>query len=160
VPAIVGLTAAVDAKTAVFARLKTEAASGLLAGWAVDYAYNGNPQPQPGATQRQIYGGGWRSVQEDTLGEHGVLMDEVISVSLYLRATAKLPDAVAEDVEAMVKAAGVVIGQVFKSNPRLAGDLTWLGITTGAGDCYPLDDDLVCTHSFAMTVGARLMWGQ
>jgi hypothetical protein len=156
--AAVGLTAATAAKTALFARLKAEAAGGLLTGWAVDYAYNGVVQPQPGAVQKQIYGGGWRSVQTDAVGEHGVLMDEVVSISVYLRMQAALTVGDAAAVEAMVAAGGVVIGQIFKNNPRLAGDLTWLCVTTGAGDCYPLDQEIVAVHSFAMTVGARLVW--
>jgi hypothetical protein len=156
--AIVGLTAAVDAQAAIFDRLKAEADGGLLNDWQIDDAYRAL-DPQPGAVQKQMYGGGWRSAQEDAVAEHGLLMNETIAVSLYLCVIAPLPTATPASVKAMVKAGGVVIGQIFKNNPRLAGDLTWLGITTGAGDCYPLDDQIMATHSFALQVGARLVWG-
>lgn len=155
----VGLSAAVDAKTALFDRLRAEADGGLLQGWAVDYAFNGNPAPQAGAIQKQMYGGGWRTVSDDAAGEHGLLMREVITVSLYLRVVARPPTDVAT-LDAMVKDAAAVIARVFHGQPRLTGDMTWLGLSTGQGDYAQSDDETTVIHAYALTVGSYLVWGQ
>lgn len=151
---IIGLTAAVDAKTALFDRIKAEADGGLLQGVSVDYAWNA------AAGLEQIYGGGWRSTQEDAVGEHGLLMREIIEVSVYVRVTARPPVPVAE-TDKRCKHIAATLGRIFHNDPHLAGGMTWLGVRATQGDYTPpTTEETVSSHAYAVQIGAFVTWGQ
>lgn len=150
---VVGLSAGVDASLAIFDRLKGEADGGLLAGVSVDYEWSA------GAGLEQIYFGGWRSSQEDLVEEHGVLMQEIVSISMYVRVIARPPTS-RRETDLRAKAIAAIVGQILKANPHLGG-MTWLGLTTTQGDYSPSTmDETISSHAYNMQVGANVVWGQ
>lgn len=151
---IIGLSAAVDAKTALFDRLAAEADDGLLQGISVDYAWSAN------AGLEQIYGGGWRSTQEDAVQEHGVLLQEIVEVSVYIRVIARPPVPV-QETDKRAKEIANILGRIFRRDPRLAGGMTWLGLRATQGDYTPpTTEETISSHAYAMQVGAFVSWGQ
>jgi hypothetical protein len=152
---IVGASAAVRCKMAVFDRLEEEAGSGRLGDLSVLYAWDGATT----AGEKLIYGGGTRFQQDDEVAERGVLRREIVLVSAYVRVTKRPPTNVREaDLDAA--AIGDLIGMVFFQDPDLAGDLTWLGINSGATDYSQTGTETVVVHMFQLQIGARLTWVQ
>lgn len=150
---VIGLSAAVDASLALFDRLAAEADGGLLAGVDVNYEWSGQ------AGLEQIYFGGWRSNQEDAVEEHGVLMQEIITVSVYVRVIAR-PGTSRRETDLRAKDIGKIIGRIFKNNPHLGG-MRWLGITTTQGDYSPTTtEETISSHAYGMQVGTYVVWGQ
>lgn len=148
----VGLSNAEDAKAALFDRLSAEADGGLLAGVSVDYAYNGH------AGTESIYGGGTRSEQDDAVEEHGVLMYEVTSVSLYI-AVIRRPPVDVRITDQRAKDIAKVIARILFNDPKLAGGFTWLGVRTTQGDYQQTDDETKTIKAYAMQIGSYLVWG-
>jgi hypothetical protein len=146
-------TNATLAKLALLDRLKAEADGGLLAGVEVHYAYHGNVGP------KSLYGGGWRMTAEQDVAEQaGILVRELVTVSLYVRIVARPPTDVEEtDVEAD-RIAGI-ISRIFRHDPQLAGPLAFLGIAGGQGDYSRLDDETVSVHAYQVQVGSHLSYG-
>lgn len=150
---IVGLSAGVDASLALFDLLKAEADGGLLQGVSVDYEYN-----TASTGLEQIYFGGWRSNQEDAAQEHGLLIDETITVSLYIRVTTR-PGSSRAETDRRAKEIAKIVGRILKANPNLGG-MTWLGITTAQGDYQPTTTtETISSHAFGVQIGASLVWG-
>jgi len=150
---IVALSAATQAKAALFARLRAEAEGGLLAGWSVDYSYNGN------AGAQAIYGGGWRVLsREDIIAEQrGLVVQEQIEVFLYIRYKVT-PAASVEDTDAQCDAAALTIAQVMFNQPKIAGGMTWLGISTAQGDYSQTGLETISTHGYAVRIDAYSTW--
>jgi len=148
------LTNATAAKKAVIAALQAQTDPGeLLDGVAVDYAFNGNAGPV------SVYGGGWRLDQEDAVAETpGVLVREVVSVSLYVRVVARPPVDVSVTDDQADAVAGA-FGAIFKATPKLAGPLTVLGVASGQGDYSRTDDETISVHAYQVRVGSYLSWG-
>jgi hypothetical protein len=145
---------AVAAKAALFDALAEEAQSGLLQGLDVHYAWPGEV-----SAERVVYGGGFRFEQQDAVAEQGVLIDEVVEVSLYVRIV-KRP---AVDVrETDLEAADVLdlIGTVFASRRQLAGPYTWMGVVSGMGDYSRTADETTSVLAAKARIGTRLSWFQ
>ena len=153
---IVGASAAVRCKKAVFDRLAQEAESGRLGDLAVMYAWDGTTD----AGERLIYGGGTRFQQDDEVAERGVLRREVVLVSVYVRVTKRPPTSAVDEADLEAAEIGDLIGLVFFQDPDLAGDLTWLGINSGATDYSQTGTETIVVHMFQVQIGARLTWVQ
>lgn len=148
----VGLSAGIDVKTALIARLRAETGGGLLDKVSVDYAWNKNAGP------RSIYGGGFRARQENAVAEQpGLLMRETVTVSLYVNVTVSPPTSV-EDTDAQVKAIETAMGQIFANNPQLAGGYTWLGMAGSNGDYSNTTDKTTSIVAYEMAVEAFVTW--
>jgi hypothetical protein len=143
------------AKKAIIAALKAAAGpAGLLDGVSVDYAYNGNV----GALS--VYGGGWRILEQiDAVAEGpGVLVAELVSVSLYVRALAR-PAVDVEETDDQADAVLTAIGTVFKAAPKLAGPLTVVGVASGQGDYSRTDEETISIQALQVQVRSNLSWG-
>lgn len=150
---IVGASAAIPSKIAVFDRLDAEAATGMLQGLEVRYAWDGATT----AGEKLIYGGGTRFQQQDDVAEVGLLRMEAVLVSVYVRVVMR-PATDVKEADLVAANIGNLIGMVFAKTPRLAGDLTWLGINSGATDFSQTTDETIAIHQFQLQVGARLTW--
>jgi len=149
-------TAAFAVKRAIFGRngrLKAEADGGLLTGWDVDYAYNA------GAGERSIYGGGWRLLeQQDEVAEGlGLLLREVIEVSLYISVKIS-PRVDVEETDAAIEDVSGVIVRAFKARPELASQMMWLGISRGQGDYVDNSLETISRAAFALQVQTYVSW--
>lgn len=149
----VGTTSATAAKVAVIERLQEENESGLLRGLEVHYAWPGE------VGLRCIYGGGTRFEQQDATAEPGLLRQEVVAVSLYVRVVAR-PAVDVKETDLAADEIGDLIGKVFRANPELAGGLTWLGISSGQQDYSRTTDETMSIHAFQVRVGAFLVWAE
>lgn len=147
-------TNATTAKLALINLLKAQTGAGqLLDGIDVRYAYRG----QIGA--QCVYGGGWRMDADDAVSEGpGVLVREIVVVSLYVRVLAR-PACDVEDTDATANQIGTALGSVMKANPKLAGPLTVLGISSGQGDYSTTDDETISIHAYQVRVGGMVSWG-
>ena len=150
-------TNAIAAKTALIDLLKTQTVEGSglpLVGFTVKYGFRGD------LGLKCIYGGGWRFEAEDAVAETpGVLVRELTRLSLYVRIVDK-PAVDVEVTEAKVEAALNAIGTVLKAHPKLAGQLSVVGINAGAGDySTPTDDETICIGSLSVLVASLVTWG-
>ncbi len=148
-----GLTNATRAKKALFGRLKAEADGGLLSDVDVNYGYHGN------VGLRSIYGGGWRILdQKDAVAEQsGLLVEEIVAVSLYIRVV-KRPPVDVEETDAEVDEIAAVLARIFFNDPTLPGDMSWLGIASGQGDYSRTDDETISVHGYQARIGSFLSW--
>lgn len=144
-------TNATPAKLAVINRLKQEAASGRLAKVEVHYAWPGK------VGLRCVYGGGWRFDQEDAVEEPGILVREVVAISLYVRVLRR-PACPVEVTDAEADGIGGLIGKIFRADPRLAGPFTWLGVASGQGDYSRTEHETISIHAYQVRVGSHLQW--
>lgn len=143
---------AVPAKVALFDRLGEEAESGRLPGIAIHYAYPGEVTDQV-----LVYGGGTRFVQEDDVAEEGLMIREIIAVSLYVRVVMR-PACDVKETDLKAHAVGSLMGKVLVHNPQLAGPYTWLGIASGMSDYSRSADETISILSYQMRIGTRLSW--
>jgi hypothetical protein len=149
-------TSAFAIKRAIFGkngRLKAEANGGMLSGWSVDYSFNA------GAGAQSIYGGGWRLLeQQDDVAEGlGLLLREVIEVSLYISVKIS-PRVDVEETDAVVETVSGLIVQAFKAKPELASQMMWLGISRGQGDYVDNNLETISRAAFALRVQTELSW--
>ena len=143
------------AKKAVIDALKAATVpAGLLDGVDVDYAFNGN------AAALSVYGGGWRFEQADAVAEGpGILVAELVSVSLYVRAKQGPPSVDVEETDGQADDVLTAIGRVFKAAPKLAGPLTVVGVASGQGDYSRTDDETISIQALQVQVRSQLTWG-
>jgi len=148
------ITNATLAKKAVVDLLKAATVpAGLLDGVEVHYAYHGN------VGLKSVYGGGWRLQQENAVAEApGVLVQELVSFSLYVRVVTRPPVDV-EDTDADADSIGGAIGAIFKSNPKPAGPFSIVGLASGQGDYSRTDDETISVHAYQVQVASNLSWG-
>lgn len=150
---VVAPTNAELARKAVIDRLKEEAESGLFGEIDISYAWNGRAGP------RSIYGGGWRFTQDEKGAERrGLLVSEIVTFALYVRVVAR-PAVDVEETDADAFNIARLISTTFAANPKLAGNLTWLGIPSGQGDYSRTDDETTSTHAYQVQVESYLSWG-
>lgn len=149
----VGATIAFPAKRAILDRLRGETDGGLLSGWDVDYAFNG------GARERCIYGGGWRILSQDqgVAEDPGLVVLETVEIGFYFRVKASPPVDVA-DTDAVVDDASGIVARILSHNPKLGGDMTWMGIARGQGDYSQTNLETISVASFALQVQGYLSW--
>lgn len=147
-------TNATTAKTALVALWQAQTGSGgLLDGVQVSYAAPG----EMGALC--LYGGGWRMVQDDAVAETpGVLVQEELSLSWYIRATSR-PRCDVSETDATCNGVATALGVVMKANPKLAGGLSLLGIAAGQGDYFNTDDETVSIFALQVRVRSMFGWG-
>lgn len=146
------ISQAIAAKVAFFDFLGQEADSGRLGDVPVHYAWPGEI-----AAERMVYGGGARFEQQDAVAEQGVLVNEVVALSLYVRVVRRPPCDVKE-TDLAAAAVARLIGKVFVANPRFAGPYTWLGIASGLGDYSRTNDETVSVWSYQVRIGTRFSW--
>lgn len=149
---LTGSSSATLAKIAVIERMQAEAESGLLRGLEVHYAFPGEVGP------RSVYGGGTRFEQEDAVAEPGVLRNEVVILSLYVRVVLR-PAGDVKETDLVANDIGNLIGKVFHADPQLAGPFTWLGISSGQTDYSQTTDETISIHAYQVRIGTRLVWG-
>jgi len=141
-----------DAKAALITLLQAASAPlGLLAGVQVAYAW------QPDLGVRSLYGGGVTFENEDGVGEPQVLQKETATISLYARAVNRPPGSVAV-TDAAVKAIRVGVQAVLKANPKVGGQWSWEGITSGRGDYSQTKDETVSVLSLQVRFGTYASW--
>jgi len=143
-------TLAVAAKRALVDRLREQVPAGD--NLEVHYAWPGN------AGLRCVYGGGWRFDQDEAVAEPGLIMEETVAVSLYVRVLAR-PACDVEDTDADAEAVGGLLVNTFAANPQLAGGLTYLGIASGQGDYSRTDTETISIHAYQVRVRGFLVWG-
>jgi hypothetical protein len=143
-------TQAYAAKRALFDALTVQAAPGMpLDGVQVAYEY-----PARDLTRKVIYGGGVRFTHEDLAGEWGEIVNETVTVGVYVRVLR--PDADVKTVEADVEALADQLTALFAAQPQLGGTMTWLGIAAGHGDYSRGPDGPEAVLSLQVLVGAVL----
>lgn len=146
-------TNAYVAEAALIDLLKTKVGAGLpLEGVDVNYAFHGQ------VDLKSIYGGGHRFVQEPAVAEPGVLVQELVTVSLYMRAVLR-PATDPRETDLIVAGMGVAVGQVLKANPKLAGALSWVGIAGGQGDKSRTDDETISVLAYQIQFASLLTYG-
>jgi hypothetical protein len=147
-------TNATTGKKALIDLLKAAAVpAGLLDGWDVAYAFNANVGVQ------SMYGGGWRMEAADDVAEGpGLLMLEVVTYSLYVRVVAR-PACDVEETDVIANGAATALGVVLKTNPKLAGGLSVVGIYAAQGDYSRTDDETTSIHAYQVRTMSRLSWG-
>ena len=146
-------TNAYVAKASLIGLLQAQTGVGeLLEGVDVNYAYHG------GVGLKSIYGGGHVFEQADAVAERGVLVRELVTVGLYMRAVLRPACDVAE-TDLIVAGMGAAVAAVLKANPMLAGGLSWVGISGGQGDYSRTDDETISVLLYQVQFGAHLAYG-
>jgi len=141
-----------EACQAIMGRLKGEADGGLLEGVDVQYAYAGD------FGLRAVYGGSARFEQESAVAEQtGILNVERIVYTIYVRCVRR-PSCDVELTDGDAAEIKAAIARVFASDPRLAGDMTWLGVSSGIRDYSRNDMETISIHSLDLLVGAYVSW--
>ncbi len=147
------LTNAYVAKAALIDLLQAQAgAGGPLDGVDVTYAFHG------GVGWKSIYGGGFRFEQADTVAEPAVMVRELVTVGLYVRVV-KRPACDVEETDLVAAGIAATVGQVLKANPKMAGGLSWVGISGGQGDYSRTDDETISVAAYQVLFGAHLVYG-
>lgn len=122
----------------------------------VDVAY-ANHQ---GLGDKAVYGGGFSFEHEDLVGERGVLIGEVTSLTWIVRVVMR-PRCDVEEADVVVEAIINALAVVLKANPTLAGAIQWLDMPRGTGD-YQMpntEDETVSLASFTLRFGSNVVWG-
>lgn len=146
------LTNATVAKAAFFDLLiANTGAAQVLDGVTVLYAWGGQGET------KLIYGGGWRATMERTTAELPNLVQELVEISFYIRVTWR-PACPVVETDVMADQIASAVGGLLKANPRLAGALTWLGISRGQGDYEQSSTETTSVHSYAAQFGAMVSW--
>lgn len=147
-------TNAAAGKLALITLLKAQTGPGqLLDGVEVKYAYRANVGAQC------IYGGGWRMTAEDAVAEGvGLLVRELVTVSLYVRVVAR-PACDVEETDAACTTISNALGSVLMANPKLAGQLSVVGIAGGQGDYSGTDDETISIQAFQVLITSLVTWG-
>lgn len=147
-------TSAFAVKRAIFDRLRDEADGGLLQGWDVSYTFNA------GAGAKSMYFGGWRLLeQEQAVAEGiGLVVREVVEVSLYIGVKIS-PRVDVSETDAVIEAVSGLIVQALARRPKLADDMTWLGIARGQGDYTDTQLETLSRAAFALSAESYLSWG-
>lgn len=118
---------------------------------AVEYAFG----PEMGA--KCIYGGGWRSIQDDDVGERGVLVQEIATLAMYVQVITRPPQSV-RATEAEAKRIASAMVAIFKTNLHPGGPLTWLGITAAQGDYANTGSETKVVQGFQVRFGSHFTW--
>jgi hypothetical protein len=139
------------AKKAIIDRLKAQTAVGFpLEGVGVEYAY------KPDLGSESIYGGGFRFTHDNDVSEApGIMVLEVVEVSLYIRVTAR-PKTSIEQTDERARVIGNTIGAMLRAEPKLAGAGTYIGIRGGQGDYEPGDDHCTSILAYNLFVGTHM----
>jgi hypothetical protein len=123
-----------EAKRALFDAMRAQTGVGQpLEGIQVAYSWPGRD-----VMPVCIYGGGMRMVQDQTQGgvaEFRVVILETVAIGVYVRVLRK--DTMIADVEAVdvdCEAIADKISNILTAQPKLAGNLTWLGFEAGTAD--------------------------
>jgi hypothetical protein len=141
-----------DAKAALITLLQAASVpAGLLDGVKVAYEW------EPDLGERSLYGGGVSFEVEDGVGEPQVLQRETATVSLYARAVLRPPGSVVTS-DAQVKAIRAAVHAVLKANPKIGGQFSWEGITSGRGDYSQTDDETTSVLSLQLRFGTYASW--
>jgi hypothetical protein len=141
-----------DAKAALVTLLQAASVpAGLLDGVGVGYAW------EPDLGVRSLYGGGVSFEVEDGVGEAHVLQRETATISLYARAVLRPAGSVAS-TDAQVKAIRAAVQAVLKANPKIGGQWSWEGITSGRGDYSQTDDETASILSLQVRFGTYASW--
>jgi hypothetical protein len=122
-----------------------------LEGMQVDYAAPAEFGP------RCIYAGMLRFDHTPTVAEPNVLVDEVSTVSLWLRATAKTP-ATVRDTDTTVETMAGQVTAVLAAQPNLGGGLSWQGVASGQGGYFTTQDEVASTLSLQILLGKRVTY--
>ncbi len=143
------------AKAALFTRLAAYAQPAQpLAGLQVAYAFPGS-----NVELECMYGGGVRFDQTDAVAETpGILVTEVAQVSVYIRVMITPPGDV-KDTDTRAAAIGSKMGVLLRTEPRLAGNLTVVGIAGGAGDYAQNSTETISILAYQVRVSTRLSYG-
>lgn len=140
-----------EACRAVMDRLASEADGGLLAGVDVSYGF-------ADLGLRSVYGGSARFDQESAVAEqNGVLNIERIIYTIYVRCVRR-PACDVRETDDDAVAIKSVIARILANEPKLAGDMTWLGVTNGYRDYSRNDQETVSVHSLDLVIEAYLSW--
>lgn len=142
-------------KKALFDTIAEYAALGQpLEGVQVAYAWPGS-----NVDLECIYGGGVRFEHADAVADHpGVLVQEIASLSVYIRVVQRPAGPVAE-ADARAAEIGNWLGAILRANPVLAGGGTWLGITSGQGDYSQTPDETVSILSYQVRTARNIAYG-
>lgn len=141
------------AKGALIDLLKTQTGPGLpLDGVDVNYAWHGQ------VGERSIYGGGHRTHREEAVAERGLMARHLVTVSLYMRALAR-PACDPSETDLIVAGIGDAVEVVLHANPRLAGGLSWAGITGEQGDNSRTDDETISVLAYQLQFDVLDGWG-
>lgn len=141
------------AKAALVELLQAQTGPGeLLDDVDVNYAYHGN------VGLKSIYLGGLAFDQVDAVAERNVLLQESVTVGLYMRAVLR-PATDVSETDLIVADMGAAVGAILKANPSLAGGLTWQGITGGQADYSRTDDETISVLLYNIVFGAYLAYG-
>jgi len=153
------------AKKALIALLRAQAVPGaggafdLLAvahGWpqvTVKYGWTGG---EVGGVC--IYGGGWEYVQEDAVAEGpGQVVHEEVDLAMTVRVQSR-SERDLEVVDEWAQAVDNALGGVLLANPKLAGSLSFLGVTAGFGGFVATDDETVVHHGHTVRIGGLHGW--
>ena len=87
-----------------------------------------------------------------------MLVAELVSVSLYVRALAR-PAVDVQVTDERADAVLTAIGTVFKASPKLAGALTVIGVASGQGDYSRTDDETISIQALQVQVKSFVSWG-
>jgi len=145
-------TNAVAALQAVIERLRDEADGGLLQGVGVGYEWT----TELGASS--VYAGGDDFEQESAVAEQaGLLQLETATVNLYIQVLRSPPT---ERIETDLECSRIadLIARIFFEQPKLAGEMTWIGIVSGRGDYSQSDATTQSIRSLRMRVQSYLSW--
>jgi len=141
-----------EACLAVMDRLAAEADGGLLQGVQVSYGV-------ADLGLKSVYGGSARFDQQSAIAEQpGVLNLERIVYTIYIRCVRR-PACDVRDTDADAVAVKTVIAQIFSRNPKLAGDMTWIGVSNGYRDYSRNELETVSVHSLDLLIEAYVSWG-
>jgi len=146
-------TNATAALQAVIERLRGEADGGLLQGVGVGY----EASPELGTSS--VYAGGDDFEQDPAVAEQwGLMQLETVTVNLYIQVLASPPvERIITDQECSRIAD--VITRIFFGQPKLAGEMTWIGLVSGRGDYSQSDLTTQSIRSLRMRVQSYLSWG-
>lgn len=106
-----------------------------------------------GITDRCIYGGGARFVQDEGAAE-AVLRHETVTTGLYVRVFGR--DLDVRDTEVIAEGFADVIADELVKNPELADSLSFTQITAGSADFYPADDGVEAVLALSVDVESWL----
>ncbi len=140
-----------NALQAVIERLQSEQ-SGLLAGVGIGYEMSDD------LGQSAIYAGGDESEQEADVAENwGVLQLETALVTVYIQVQMSPPVSRIDTDKECARIASVV-AKIFYEQPKLAGDMTWLGIASTRGDYQQTDTTTRSWRLLRMKIQSYLSW--
>lgn len=143
------------AKAALFDRLTAYAQPAQpLAGLQVAYAFPGD-----NVDLECLYGGGVRFEQRDAIAEApGIMITEEAQVSVYIRICHRPPTDV-RDTDTRAAAIGAQLGVLLKTEPKLAGNNTVVGIDSGAGDYSQTADETISILAYKVRITTNMVYG-